>query len=217
MRYILLAALGFCSILAPAALRAEQQAGGPCDYDREAMLRLDRNTFDQDDDLGWRKLGNRAECRTEAADLIALYIEAHREELARVWQIPSFKWHEATTRAFAGDTPRAIELMHQSLKPEVGPREFEGWTAYALPWNDYVRATIAFLERDADALAQARERLAASAVPDGFSETDISAASGIAAAWPPNLGVVDGLIACFDRPYLEAYGSVECREAGKRR
>lgn len=25
-----------------------------------------------------------------------------------------------------------------------------------------------------------------------------------------NLGVVDGLIACFDRPYKDAYGAVEC-------
>ncbi|NIJ35504.1 hypothetical protein FHR22_000153 [Sphingopyxis panaciterrae] len=217
MRYIILIALGVCAALAPAASRAEPQGSGPCAYDREAMLRLDRNSFDQDDELGWRKLGNRAECRTVAADLIALYIEAHRDELARVWQIPSFKWHEATTRAFAGDRARAIALMHQSLKPEAGPREFEGWTAYALPWNDYVKATIAFLERDAEALAKARERLAASPVPDDFSKTDISAATGIAASWPPNLGVVDGLIACFDRPYLEAYGSIECREAGKRR
>lgn len=217
MRRILLVVLGFCAASVPAASHAEQPAAGSCEYDRAAMLRLDRNTFDQDDNLGWRKLGNRAECRTAAADLIALYIEAHREELARVWQIPSFKWHEATTRAFAGDTPRAIGLMHQSLKPEVGPEAFAGWTAYALPWNDYVKATIAFLERDADGLAKARERLAASPVPDDFSANNISAATGIAASWPPNLGVVDGLIACFDRPYLEAYGSVECREAGKRR
>lgn len=216
MRYIILIALGICAVLMPAASRAEPQASGPCTYDRAAMLRLDRNSFDQDDELGWRKLGNRPECRTAAADLIALYIEAHRDALARVWQIPSFKWHEATTRAFAGDTARAIALMHQSLKPEAGPREFEGWTAYAVPWNDYVKATIAFLERDADALAKARERLAASPVPDDFSTTDISAATGIAASWPPNLGVVDGLIACFDRPYEEAYGSVDCREAGKR-
>lgn len=217
MRRVLLVALGFCAALGPAASRAEPPVAGPCAYDREAMLRLDRNTFDQDDNLGWRKLANRPECRTAAADLVALYIEAHHEELARVWQVPSFKWHEATTRAFAGDIPRAIDLMHQSLKPEVGPKAFEGWTAYALPWNDYVKATIAFLERDVDGLAKARERLAAAPAPDDSSPSDRSATSGVAASWPPNLGVVDGLIACFNRPYIEAYGSVECREAGKRR
>lgn len=202
--------------LVAATTPAEPVGVGPCDYDQKAMLQLDPNAFDQDDHLGWRNLGNRPGCKAAAADAIALYIDAHREKLARQWQIPSFKWHEAQMRAMAGETRRAIGLMRQSIKPEKGPDAAEGWTDYARPWNDYVRATIAFLERDLDALKKARGRLAAAPLPAGFAELDRSQVGGRAPAWPQNLDVVDGLIACFERPYEDAYGRPECRAARER-
>lgn len=31
---------------------------------------------------------------------------------------------------------------------------------------------------------------------------------GLTVTWPPNLDVVEGFIACFDRPYAEAYSVV---------
>lgn len=212
----LLILTGLWTALSATTLHAEPVGVEPCDYDRKAMLQLDPNMFDQDDTLGWRKLGNRTGCKAEAADAIAFYIEVHREELTRQWQMPSFKWHEAQMRAMAGETLRAVQLMRKSVKPEKGPDAFKGWTEYALPWNEYVKATIAFLERDLDALKKARDRLSASPLPADFAELDRSQVGGKAPAWPQNLDVVDRLIACFGRPYEEAYGSPNCRAVGQR-
>lgn len=195
----------------------ETSSGTQCVYDENAMLNLDPNTFDQDESVGFRLLGNRRECRIAAADVIAVYIKKHHLELARNWQIPSFKWHEATMRALGGDSKGAIRLMKQSIKPEVGPPEFTGWTEFALPWNQYVRATIAFLNHDRAALQRAREQLAKAPMPAEFAKIDTSQTGGVLPPWPQNLDVVDGLIACFGKPYDEAFGSPACRAAGQKR
>ncbi len=60
-------------------------------------------------------------------------------------------------------------------------------------WNNYARASIAFLQQDFETLKAERDLLAARDM------------RGL------NTSAVDGLIRCFDRPYLEAYGSAECR------
>ncbi|AMU96094.1 hypothetical protein AOA14_15920 [Sphingopyxis terrae subsp. terrae NBRC 15098] len=209
---ILLAGLAFFLVPTTADVEAEERAA--CAYDRNAILQLDPNMFDQDDKAGWRELANRDGCQAAAADAIALYIESHRETLVRQWQLPSFKWHEAQLRAMAGQVSQATRLMRQSIKPEKGPEGFEGWTDYALPWNQYVLATIAFLEGDMDALKEARDRLANSPMPPGFDTLDRSQVS-VPPSWPLNLDVVDGLIACIGQPYQEAYGSAHCRDVGK--
>jgi len=36
-----------------------------------------------------------------------------------------------------------------------------------------------------------------------------AAARDVTLAWPPNLDILDQLLACFDRPYREAYS--DCR------
>lgn len=216
-RTLLSLVLGLNIVVIPSTRSFEADEAGKCVYDQDAMLRLDPNTFDQDDNAGFRQLGNHPECRTVAADIIALYIDRHKDELARRWQVPSFKWHEATMRALAGETKRAIPLMRQSIKPERGPDEFVGWSEYARPWNEYVKATIAFLNHDRRGLKRARERLAKSPIPAGFANIDTSQTGGVLPPWPQNLDVVDGLIACFGRPYEEAYGSAECRAAGQKR
>ncbi|WP_347257296.1 hypothetical protein, partial [Methylocaldum sp.] len=58
-------------------------------------------------------------------------------------------------------------------------------------WNAYVRATIAFLERNREKLAELREEIAKGPRLQGAV---------------PNLDVVDRLITCFDEPYSVAYG-----------
>ncbi|KCZ95775.1 putative lipoprotein [Hyphomonas hirschiana VP5] len=85
-----------------------------------------------------------------------------------------------------GDTPTAVELFRLSLKP---PEENNAG------WNEYVRANIAFLEGDFERLLNEREALSAMARP-GYGDI--------------NLGVVNGLIACFGRTYLDAYTTAEC-------
>lgn len=57
-------------------------------------------------------------------------------------------------------------------------------------WNAYVRATIAFLERDRKKLAELREEIAKEPKLEGVV---------------PNLDVVDRLIEYFDEPYSVAY------------
>jgi hypothetical protein len=198
---------GLLSAATPPAVTAEKPIN--CNFDRAAMLNLDFDTFDQDDSKGWRKIGNRPECRRAAADLIDQYIKAHRAELARQWRIPSLRWHEAQLRAFARDRLKAIALMKQSLKPLTGPKEFVGWTEFAAAWNAYVNASIAFLGRDLNELKRGRTLLAGLQPPKGFLEENGPT------EWPPNLDVVDALVACFDRSYEEAYGSDHCRKAAQ--
>ena len=68
---LVVAALG-----APAMAGAQAQPTAECSYDREAMLKLDVNAFDQDTRGGWRMLADRG-CFTVAADLIRAYRTAH--------------------------------------------------------------------------------------------------------------------------------------------
>ena len=95
-------------------------------------------------------------------------------------------WHEGQLRAFAGDEEGAAYLFEQSLNtPET--------SHYG--WDEYVRGSIAFLRSDLGALEAAREAMAGKTSP-GYGDL--------------NLGVLDGLIACFGRSYKEAYGAPEC-------
>ncbi|MEL6666736.1 MAG: hypothetical protein AAFQ24_11395, partial [Pseudomonadota bacterium] len=93
-------------------------------------------------------------------------------------------WHEGQIRAFQEQTEQAIELFALSLKPEHENRR---------NWNEYALASIAFLQQDFPELLRQRTKMVS-----GDRQQDI------------NLGVVDGLIACFGKPYAEAYGSIEC-------
>lgn len=181
-----------------------------CAYDEKAMLALDEDAFDQDlsnGGGGWRKLGNTPGCEHAAADLIAAYRAAHPGS-GRI-----LVWHEGQLRALTEDRERAVPLLAAARKPDAEDKA---------GWNFYVDATVAFLERDKPKLLAARDRLAQveySSGPDipplkdGYIE--FPAEDGqppMRFRWPPNLDVVDGLIACYDRPYAVAY-EMECRTA----
>lgn len=165
-------------------------AGADCTYDRTQMLALSQQAFDQDLAGGWRPLAQRAECRLAAADLIRDYREARRNQAEILF------WHEGQLRAIAGQTAQAIALFERARKAED-----------PFGWNPYVDATIAFLRGERAALLAARERLTQVPRPANFPERD---ANGRPTRWPLNLDVVDGFIACFGRPYGEAYGA-SCR------
>ena len=62
------------------------------------------------------------------------------------------------------------------------------------------------------ALQAARDRLAAVPPPPGFEEdaARFKTQYGRELSWPLNLDVLDGFLACFDKPYDEAY-SRDCR------
>lgn len=195
-----LIALLSCSLLAAFDTRAAQQAG--CALDRARALSLDERQFDQDMDGGWRMLAARRGCDLAAADLIRDWRHKHRSSAGLLI------WHEGQLRANAGQTQEAISLMAQSRRAPGVPD--------GAGWNVYVDATIAFLRRDLAALEQARLQLAAIRPPagkdapvvvvDGYFDVDLGNGKTHKMRWPPNIDIVEGLIRCFDKPYVEAYG-----------
>jgi len=179
-----------------------------CAADRAAMLALPRHVFDQAHE-GWRALAERG-CDAAAADLIAAYRAGHLNDP------PILGWHEGQMRANAGDYAAARPLFVAAHH------------AGQFGWNDYVDATIAFIDRDRDlaALLAARMRLAATPRPETHpwfdpdgnpipppataTATATAIAMATTEAWPPNLLVVDALVRCFDRAYKAAYMSADC-------
>jgi hypothetical protein len=181
MMLILVAAASLQAAAPPAP------APDPCPVDRRAMLALGMDAFDQDLGGGWRPLAERPGCQDVAAGLIRAYRDFVQD------RIPILTWHEGQLRANLGQTDEAVRLMDRTRRDSGDERA--AW------WNPYVDGTIAFLRGNRAALIAARDRLAAVPRP-----ADMPADR----AWPPNLGVVDGLIRCFGRPYREAYGDL-CR------
>ena len=158
----------------------------------EPMLAMSLDDFDQGDH-GWRSLSAKG-CDGVTADGIKRYRERNTETLK---DHHTLVWHEAQLRANAGQTDEAIALMLQTR---------ETATDSIRPYTD---ASIAFLRRDRAGLLAARAALIAMPEPDYFRQAaDRYAASYPSLpplAWPLNLDVVDGLIACFDKPYAVAY------------
>lgn len=207
MTHRLLIVLLSCSLLASWGAQARQQALSPgCTYDRERLLSLNEEQFDQDMDGGWRMIAARRGCDLAAADLIRDWRQKHASSAGLLI------WHEGQLRANAGQTQEAIALMAQTRRAPGVP---DGGG-----WNVYVDATLAFLRKDRPALEKARSQLAAIQPPggkdapitvvDGYFDVDLGNGKTHKMRWPPNIDVVEGLIRCFDRPYVEAYGG-ECQ------
>lgn len=177
-------------------------AAPDCTHDRERLLALDEDAFDQDMRGGWRPLGGRPGCELAAADLLRDYRARHGSTAGILF------WHEGQLRAFAGQRAQAATLMEASRRAPGVP---DGGG-----WNPYLDATVAYLRGDRAAFDAARARLAAlppvaeAGVKDGVMETDLPDGSKMRMRWPPNIDVVDGLGKCFDKPYGEAY-SMACR------
>jgi hypothetical protein len=167
-----------------------------CPEPPPGLMSLSLEAFDQSDS-GWRSLVSPG-CELRVADLIAEYRAAHADDPAVADDSGSLLWHEAQLRAAGGQTDAAIGLMTRS-------RSAAGEQVERL----YIDATIAFLRRDGEALADARVEMAASPEPEWFTRAGRRWAETYPdlppLVWPLNLDVVDRLIACFDRPYAEAY------------
>lgn len=194
-------------ILAPVAAEAVD----PCAYDKEAMLSLSENAFDQNlanGGGGWRAVAKISGCERAAAGLLAAYRAAHPGS------DPMLAWHEGQALASAGEYADAIPLLESARKPE--DQDLTGW-------NHYVDATVAFLRHDKAVLLAARQHLTAIKYPigagfpplnDGYVEFRAPAGQPpVRFRWPPNIEVVDALVVCFNRPYEEAYGPT-CRNRG---
>ncbi|KFA35143.1 hypothetical protein [Xanthomonas vasicola] len=176
-----------------------------CGFDKQAMLALAQDKFDQDvgnGGGGWRAVASKPGCEVAAADLIKEYRKVHSDSSSLLF------WHEGQLRAFAGNYEAAIPLMEASRQPTE--KDLAGW-------NPYVDATIAFLRHDIAALVEAQKKL--NAVPaspelppvkDGYIEMSMDNGQKVKMRWPVNADVVDGLVSCLGKSYMEAY-SLVCR------
>lgn len=179
-------------ILPAALLLIEGSQIGPsaaCAYDVEAALAMDQKQFDQDKDIGWRKLAD-AGCDLEAADLVKRWRIAHQSSASILY------WHEGQLRANAGQTSAAISLMERSRKTQ---KEDAGFG-----WNLYVDGTVAFLRQHRREIELARAKLAKLPRPDHLGLIGPNG-KPINVAWPLNLNVLDGLISCWGKAYKTAY------------
>lgn len=140
-------------------------------------LSLSYKDFDQTPGKGFRLLANLG-CSKEAADLILIYMQKNRDYTS------SLTWHASQMRALHGDYVVAAQYARMTLK------EKEDFAREPLRWNDYVQATIAFLERDSARLKQHRDKVA-----EGREQYWGNAL---------NLKLLDKLIANFDKSYKDA-------------
>jgi hypothetical protein len=167
---------------------------GPCVYDRDSMLSLDEEAFDQTINGGWRALAQKPQCERVAADLIRDYRQTHHSSA------PMLFWHEGQLRADVGQTEQAVALFDNSRRKN----DKSGWDLY-------VDGTIAFLKHDRPSLLKARQSLATLPRPSDWAPILLDGHL-VELPWPENLNVLDGLLKCFDRPYQEAYGSENCTQ-----
>jgi len=143
-----------------------------------AAMQMPVDQFDQDEVKGWRALQNQG-CFVEAAQLIEYFALEYDSNYRRL------KWHLAQMQAFAGNTTEALAAARLSVSPvqEQMHPDFD--------WNDYVLATMAFLQSDRAAFDAHRAFLKRNA-----SKSQLNAA---------NVDVIDRLAVCFEKPYAVAY------------
>lgn len=148
-----------------------------------ALLQMPYQKFDQTQHEGWRKYEGQG-CYNESALLLDKYLTVNKTKLLD-WQIRIISWHAGQMFAFDNNYSLARIRFLSALNPNQ-PKDAD------LDWNNYVHATIAFLDKDMAALKLHRDAMADRPNKDA------------------NLPFVDGLIKCFDRPYIIAYSG--CRE-----
>lgn len=146
------------------------------------LMGLSYNDFDQSMHAGWRKIAEDQGCYQAGAQIVDRYREAHQTTL-KDWERNILVWHAGQMLGFDGNSVQARVRFVASLDPQ------EPADAPIL-WNDYVFASIAFLDHDLETLKAHRERIARGPTFQGKKM---------------NLNVVDNLIQGFDSPYIIAY------------
>lgn len=148
--------------------------------EEDNLLSLSYNDFDQAKE-GWRKYAKLA-CYNEVAVLIDKYLECHWSMLTSL-EHRALTWHAGQMYAFNNEYEIAKLRFTYSLDPNESADSL-------IRWNDYVNATIAFLDNDLNKLQWYRDRIADGSMVNGTI---------------PNLDVVEGLIIHFGQPYYESY------------
>lgn len=144
--------------------------------ERQRLLALPLDRFDQHHGGGWREVANRGHF-AEAAALIDDYVVQNGTSIPSIQQ-GLLQWHAGQLYAYAGQYAMARTRMLAALDPNEPDPPF-------FPWNDYVRATIAFLDGHRDLLTHHRSRIAATTTKG-------------------NLRLVDSLIERFGQAYAVA-------------
>jgi hypothetical protein len=141
--------------------------------------------------------GRFAECPGAVADRLHEFRERAAADLAgRPQDRYNLTWHEARFAARADQYERAADLFRLLLAEDERARGDQP--------RSFVEAQIAFVTRDTAALQAARTQLAEDIARPPFTS---GAGAFVGGAL---LTSVDGLVACFDRPYREAETST-CR------
>lgn len=123
----------------------------PQDSERDAILSLPWQQFDQTPDSGWRVYSARREYGA-AADVIEVYLKQHQDLTVRQRAVSQF--HAGQMRVYDGRTEAGVALMKTALVSEIPP---------GLPddWNIMVSAHIAFVTGDRAKLVALKEQAAA--------------------------------------------------------
>jgi hypothetical protein len=148
------------------------------------LLSMTYEKFDQSK-AGWRQYVKK-DCYWEAGVLIDKYLVKNKSTL-NDWQIISITWHAGQMYAFNNN----YEIAESRFNASINPNETENTP---ILWNDYVYATIAFLNNDMTKLKYYREKIANG---PSFKGKKV------------NLDVVDNLIRSFGKPYSVAYHSTD--------
>jgi hypothetical protein len=146
----------------------------------QASLNEDYLAFDQNLDKvkGWRLLADK-QCYKEAASLIQTYL--NKKKSFSEWQKANLSFHAGQMYAFANDYQKAIVNFKRAI-----------WavpTGSPVRWNEYVKATIAFLEKDKLQLTKYRDIVAQENNPANIR----------------NLEVLDDMLTFFDSTYSKVY------------
>jgi hypothetical protein len=185
------------------AQEAPADVATACIADREALLALDFEAFDQMP-AGWRAVADKGQaCELPAAELIAEYRArtSGRPDIGRYQD--TMLSHEGQLRAANGQTERALVLFRQKLAIHVAE-------ANGVEDTNTLRdkAEIAFLQGDRAALIAARDQLADLPMPPGMAEAIAAATARQGGAvkfqWPLNLAYTESLLKCFGRSFREA-------------
>lgn len=142
----------------------------------QTELDLPTDVFDQTEGRGFRVLAA-AGCMREAGDLIEAWSARRKDVPYHV------HWHLAQMRAEQDDRPAAVAAAKISLRPDEAADA-------AFKWNDYVQATIAFLQRDRAGFD--RHRAAVATAVERHTGNRI------------NLALLDKLGQHFDSSYMQA-------------
>ena len=173
------------------------------------LMALDKHSFDQNMEGGWRKIANEGNCYSVAGQLIKDYIDHHNIKPQTGSNI--LFWHVGQMQAYSGQIEDALKYFSMSYDKlaDDGTNEKE--------WALYAEGTIAFLKKDRESLIKAKNELANYKMskakiasinkmkednpkikfPEGYPEKSL------------NLIALEGLLRCFDQPYSNAYGNCE--------